>query len=108
VRVRRDVALERPGHQWDSISDFFASELRRAAEQHDGDEAEDTIVEQVVERVLARHPSASKEELDERARADYRELRSRPITTYIPNLMEHALRDTTADDTSPDGEIATA
>jgi hypothetical protein len=92
------MGLDRPGHNVDSVDDFYSSELRRAAEQHSGDAAEDAIVEQVVERVLSRHPSASKAELEARARADYKELRSSPITTYIPNLMVHALGDVTADD----------
>ncbi len=86
------MGLLRPGHQWDAVDDYFESELRRANENGTGDEVEDAIVDTVVDRVVARHSSVPRAELEERARAEYEDLEASPITTYIPNLIEHALR----------------
>jgi hypothetical protein len=88
-----------PEHRWEPVDeDFFARELQRAAEQHTGTASEDTIVAQVVDRVIARDPSLDRASLEVRARTDYEQLIGSPITTYIPNLMEHALRESVIDE----------
>jgi hypothetical protein len=90
----RGMHSAQPEYRWEPVDDdFFALELQRAAEQHTGAASEETIVAQVVDRVLARNPALNRASLEVRARADYEQLCVRPITTYIPNLMEHALRE---------------
>lgn len=85
------MALLRPGHQWDGFGDYYESELQRSRSQV-ANPLEEAIVRQVVDRLRGRYPHHDPADLEARAAAEYRRLVTSPVTAYISNLVEHAVR----------------